>query len=90
MGWLNDSIGDWIKQLFIDAIIASFTSMFGELNYQVQDIAVQVGTTPTTCVAVGVSMNAPSGARTRDPLIKSQLFYGLIIYKLRGILNSQP
>jgi hypothetical protein len=46
MGWLVDSITDWIKQLFIDAIMASFTSMFTEVNNQVQDIAVQVGTTP--------------------------------------------
>ena len=46
MGWLIDSITDWIKQLFIDAIMASFTSMFAEVNNQVQDIAVQVGTTP--------------------------------------------
>jgi len=46
MGWLTDGITDWIKQLFIDAIMASFSAMFGEVNYQVQDIAVQVGTTP--------------------------------------------
>jgi hypothetical protein len=46
MGWLIDSITDWIKQLFIDAIMASFSSMFAEVNNQVQDIAVQVGQTP--------------------------------------------
>ena len=46
MGWLVDSIADWIKQLFIDAIMASFTSMFSEVNNQVKDIAVQVGQTP--------------------------------------------
>jgi hypothetical protein len=46
MGWLTDAITDWIKQLFIDAIMASFSTMFGEVNTQVQDIAVQVGTTP--------------------------------------------
>jgi hypothetical protein len=46
MGWLIDSITDWIKQLFIDAIMASFTTMFAEVNHQVQDIAVQVGQTP--------------------------------------------
>lgn len=46
MGWLTDSITDWIKQLFIDAIMASFETMFGEVNAQVQDIAVQVGSTP--------------------------------------------
>lgn len=46
MGWLTDSITDWIKQLFIDAIMASFETMFGEVNNQVADIAVQVGSTP--------------------------------------------
>ena len=46
MDWLIDSITDWIKQLFIDAIMASYEAMFTEVNTQVQDIAVQVGTTP--------------------------------------------
>ena len=46
MSWLVDGISDWLKQLFIDAIMASFSTMFGEVNNQVQDIAVQVGTTP--------------------------------------------
>jgi len=46
MDWLFDGIGDWLKQLFIDAIMASFTGMFDDVNTQVADIAVQVGTTP--------------------------------------------
>jgi len=46
MDWLFDGIGDWLKQLFIDAIMASFTKMFDQVNTQVTDIAVQVGTTP--------------------------------------------
>lgn len=46
MDWLFDGIGDWLKQLFIDAIMASFTQMFDQVNTQVADIAVQVGTTP--------------------------------------------
>lgn len=46
MDWLFDGIGDWIKQLFIDGIMASFTGIFDGVNTQVQDIAVQVGTTP--------------------------------------------
>lgn len=46
MDWLFDGIGDWLKQLFIDAIMASLTGMFDDVNAQVQDIAVQVGTTP--------------------------------------------
>jgi len=46
MDWLFDGIGDWLKQLFIDAIMASFDKMFDKVNTQVTDIAVQVGTTP--------------------------------------------
>jgi hypothetical protein len=46
MDWLFDGISDWLKQLFIDAIMASFTEMFDQVNTQVADIAVQVGTTP--------------------------------------------
>jgi len=46
MSWLTDGISEWLKQLFVDSIMASFASMFSEVNNQVQDIAVQVGTTP--------------------------------------------
>lgn len=46
MDWLFGGIGDWLKQLFIDAIMASFTGMFEQVNTQVADIAVQVGQTP--------------------------------------------
>ena len=46
MDWLFGGITDWLKQLFIDAIMASFTEMFDQVNTQVTDIAVQVGTTP--------------------------------------------
>lgn len=46
MDWLFDGINDWIKQLFIDAIMSSFETMFSEVNTQVADIAVQVGSTP--------------------------------------------
>lgn len=46
MGWLTDGITEWIKELFIDAIMASFETMFDEVNTQVADIAVQVGSTP--------------------------------------------
>jgi len=46
MDWLFGGISDWLKQLFIDAIMASFTEMFDQVNTQVADIAVQVGTTP--------------------------------------------
>ena len=46
MGWLFDGIADWLKELLNDAVMASFTSMFGMVNDQVTDIAVQVGQTP--------------------------------------------
>ena len=46
MGWIVDGIADWIKGMLIDAIMASFTSMFESVNNQVTDIAVQVGQTP--------------------------------------------
>jgi len=46
MSWLFDGIIDWIKQFFIDAIMASFAGIFDSVNQKVGDIAVQVGTTP--------------------------------------------
>ena len=46
MTWLFEEIGDWFKQVLVDAIMASFSSMFGTINEQVSDIAVQVGQTP--------------------------------------------
>ena len=46
MGWLIDSITDWIRQFLIDGIMASFARIFGYVNDQVADIAVQVGQTP--------------------------------------------
>ena len=46
MGWLFDGIANWLKELLINAVMASFTSMFGMVNDQVTDIAVQVGQSP--------------------------------------------
>ena len=46
MDWLFDGIGDWFRELLIDGIIASFAGVFDDINYQVGDIANQVGTTP--------------------------------------------
>jgi hypothetical protein len=46
MDWLFEGISDWLKQSLIDAIMASFNGIFDEVNRQVGDIAVQVGTTP--------------------------------------------
>jgi len=46
MDWLFDGITEWITQFLIDGIMASFESIFGYVNDQVADIAVQVGQTP--------------------------------------------
>jgi len=46
MNWLFDGITEWIRQFLIDGIMASFASIFGYVNDQVADIAVQVGQTP--------------------------------------------
>jgi len=46
MSWLTDAITDWIRQFLIDGIMASFESIFENVNEQVADIAVQVGQTP--------------------------------------------
>ena len=46
MDWLTSGIEDWIRQFLIDGIMASFASIFGYVNDQVADIAVQVGQTP--------------------------------------------
>ncbi len=46
MDSLLQSIGDWIKQGLIDAIMGSFTGMFDAINLQVGDVTVLVGQTP--------------------------------------------
>ena len=46
MGWLIDSITNWLKEVLIDATMSSFTGMFASVNNKVTDIAVQVGETP--------------------------------------------
>ena len=46
MGWLLDSINDWLRQLLIDAIMAVFTGIFDSVNNQVSNVAYQVGQTP--------------------------------------------
>ena len=46
MSWLFDGITNWIRQFLIDGIMASFARIFGYVNDQVADIAVQVGQTP--------------------------------------------
>ncbi|MCL2047158.1 MAG: CD0415/CD1112 family protein [Defluviitaleaceae bacterium] len=46
MNWLFDGIGDWLRQLFTEAIMAKFVDIFDSVNVQVGDIANQVGQTP--------------------------------------------
>ena len=46
MSWLFDGITEWIRQFLIDGIMSSFARIFGYVNDQVADIAVQVGQTP--------------------------------------------
>jgi len=46
LDWLLGGLFDWIKEMLIDAIMASFAGMFESVNEQVADIAVQVGQTP--------------------------------------------
>jgi hypothetical protein len=46
MDWLFDGITEWMTQFLIDGIMASFENIFGYVNDQVADIAVQVGQTP--------------------------------------------
>jgi len=46
MSWLFDGITEWIRQFLIDGIMASFARIFGYVNDQVAEIAVQVGQTP--------------------------------------------
>jgi hypothetical protein len=46
MDWLFGGLGDWLKEVLIDAIMASFNGMFDSVNDNVADIALQVGVTP--------------------------------------------
>ena len=46
MDSLLDSIGEWIRQGLIDAIMGAFTTMFDAINTQVGEVAAQVGRTP--------------------------------------------
>jgi len=44
---LRDFIDEWFRELMIDGIVSNFTSMFDDLNVRVNDIASQVGETPS-------------------------------------------
>lgn len=46
MGILTDWITDWLKELLIDGIMGNLGGLFDNVNAQVGEIAVQVGTTP--------------------------------------------
>ena len=46
MNWLFRGIRDFFRELFSDAIMASFERIFDDVNRQVGDIAYQVGQTP--------------------------------------------
>ena len=48
MGILTDWITDWLKGLLIDGIMGNLEGLFGTVNTQVGEIAVQVGTTPAS------------------------------------------
>jgi len=47
MSWLIDAISDWLKQLLIDGILAKYSGLFDEINEQIGEIAVQVGSSPS-------------------------------------------
>ena len=46
MDWLFSGITDWLQESLIDAIIAILAGIFDDINFQINDIAVQVGSTP--------------------------------------------
>jgi len=46
MGFLTDWIADWIRELLVDGIMANLGGLFDNVNAQVGEIAVTVGTPP--------------------------------------------
>jgi hypothetical protein len=46
MGSILDAITEWIKDILIGAIEGNLSSMFGDVNTKVGEIAAQVGQTP--------------------------------------------
>ena len=44
-----EAIENWIKEILIGAIETNLSSMFGDVNERVSEIAVQVGQTPQGC-----------------------------------------
>jgi len=56
MGILTDWITEWLKELLIDGIMGNLGGLFDNVNAQVGEIAVQVGTTPAAWHAGVFSM----------------------------------
>ena len=46
MGILTDWITEWLKELLVDGIMGNLSGLFDNVNAQVGEIAVQVGTPP--------------------------------------------
>lgn len=46
MDGVLEQVGQWLKEILIQAIMSTLTGMFDSVNTQVSDIATQVGTTP--------------------------------------------
>ena len=46
MDFLTDWLTDWLKELLISGIMGNLSGLFDNVNAQVGEIAVQVGTTP--------------------------------------------
>ena len=46
MDMIMDAIVEWLKEILVGGIVSNLSGMFDNVNEQVGDIAVQVGTTP--------------------------------------------
>ena len=46
MDFIIDAIVEWLKGLLVDGIMGNLDGLFNNVNEQVGEIAVQVGTTP--------------------------------------------
>ena len=46
MDMIMDAIVEWLKEILVGGIVSNLSGMFDNVNQQVGDIAVQVGTTP--------------------------------------------
>ena len=46
MGYLLDTIGDWLKEMLVSGIISNLSGMFDSVNQKVGEVAGEVGMTP--------------------------------------------